>query len=177
MGTLRVYTINKSRFYSFLAVIFLFFIFILLLVMNLTSSAARYEVNDFMSDHLLMYFEAGAEQGVPWYYLAAIDKAEDIPGEEVSRGRSAAIALHLNGIERDKELPLFLRSYKDDKKFIKRVAKEVKLFKNIQQIYQNKAFPIPDGYSYTFEDGYGAARSFGGDRRHEGTDLMAEAIL
>lgn len=170
----HVYHINKKRFIPFIIVVLLILIMSVLLYLNINMSSMQYTAADFMPDQLLMYFEIEMDQNVPWYYLAAVDKAENIPKEEISAGRSAEIALHLTGIERDSELPLFLRGYNDDKAFIKKVMKEVKHFAHLRQVYSGKIFPLSGEYEYSYEDGYGDSRSYGGDRLHEGTDIMAE---
>ena len=169
-----MYTINKSRFVPFITVVLLVISLLVLLFLNLTSSKGQYAVDEFIPDHLLMYFETGMDLEVPWYYLAAIDKAEDIPEEEINKERSSAIALHLMGIKEDNELPLFLKSYNDDKAFIKKVVRELEHFEWIQEIFKNKGFPIADDYEYNYKDGYGDARTYGGDRSHEGIDIMAD---
>lgn len=41
-----------------------------------------------------------------------------------------------------------------------------------QFIYDIKYFPIPKGYQYTFEDTWAAPRTYNGDRKHYGADIM-----
>jgi murein DD-endopeptidase MepM/ murein hydrolase activator NlpD len=55
-----------------------------------------------------------------------------------------------------------------------RVSREIKKFNHLMKVYENKVFPIPQGYEYSFENGFGAPRTFGGDRRHEGIDIMCD---
>ena len=53
---------------------------------------------------------------------------------------------------------------------------------NLDSIRQDMVyFPVaessfdPSGYQVTYADSYGSARNFGGDRAHEGCDLMASS--
>lgn len=170
----HIYVINKRRFIPFLIILFLLFTVSVLLYLNLAMAARQYTVSQFDSDQLLTYFNIEGDTGVPWYFLAAVDKAENIPPEEASKERSATIALHLKGIESIDELPIFLSSYKDDKSFFRKVKTEALHFEKMNEIFHNKAFPIMPDSEYTYENGYGDPRSYGGERTHEGIDIMAE---
>lgn len=174
MRNRRVYVVNKRRFVPFLIILVLIMALCVLLYLNLTFFTGEYTADDFLSDHLLMYFEVEMDLGVPWYYLAAIDKVEAIPEQEISKGRSAGIALHLTGIEGDDELPLFLQSYRGEKTFARAVVNEIKRFAGLQEIFLHKGFPLGTADAYHYQDGYGDARSYGGSRKHEGIDLMAD---
>ncbi|HZJ83085.1 MAG TPA: M23 family metallopeptidase [Clostridia bacterium] len=167
------YRVNKKRIYPLLALIS---IFIILLFLNRTREevfVSKYRVSEFTDQHLEMYFDVGASQGVPWYYLASIDKAEQIPEEEISSGRSGQIALHLRGISSPKELGNRLKDYTDNKELIKGIEHEIKCLQYIMDVYDDKVFPISD-YEYTYSNDYGNGRSFGGDRKHEGIDIMCD---
>jgi murein DD-endopeptidase MepM/ murein hydrolase activator NlpD len=169
-----IYVINKRKFVPFLVILFLLFVVSVLLYLNLAMSARQYAASQIDSDQLLTYFTVEGETGVPWYLLAAVDKAENIPPEETGKERSASIALHLTGIEDMDELPLFLSSYKDDKSFFRKVKKEAVHFEKLNEIFNNKAFPVLPDSEYVYENGYGDARTYGGERTHEGIDIMAE---
>jgi murein DD-endopeptidase MepM/ murein hydrolase activator NlpD len=170
----RIYVINKWRFLTFLTIIFLTLAVSVLLYLNLAMSARQYRVDQFSAEQLHTYFDVELDTGVPWFYLAAVDKAENIPLEEVNKERSASIALHMTGIGSMDELPGLLKSYKNDKSFFRKVTRQAGRFIEMNKIFSNKAFPILSGSEYVYENGYGAPRSFGGERNHEGIDIMAE---
>ncbi|HHU48821.1 MAG: M23 family metallopeptidase [Caldicoprobacterales bacterium] len=170
----RYYVVNWTRLLLFIFTTLLAVIALILLFINLSRSALQYKADQFESEHLSMYFELEEEMNVPWHYLAAIDLAERIPPTGISRERSAAIALHLTGLEDEEQLPAALATYNDDKSFIRRVRNELKALSDLRAIYDNKVFPLFSGAEYSYEDGYGDARSYGGKRQHEGIDLMTD---
>lgn len=169
----RRYRINGKRFYPFLALVT---IFIVLLVLNWIQEQglyAKYKISDFKDQHLEIYFDVEAAQGVPWYYLLAIDKAEGISEEEIGTRRSEQIALHLRGITSPQELDQKLKDYRDDPKLIKKIKYEIKCLQHIIEVYEDKVFPVA-GNHYDYKDSYGDGRSYGGDRSHEGIDIMCD---
>jgi len=170
----HIYIINKKRFIASIAVFVLILSVLVLLCLNLAQTTRQYAAYQFSADNLIMYFELEKDMGVPWQYLLAIDMAESIPPSLISRERSSAIALHLSGIETQEQLPSLLASYKNDKAFLKQVQNELQRLSDLRAIYDNKTFPIPGDEEYSYEDGYGDARTFGGERSHEGIDIMAE---
>jgi len=147
---------------------------LILLILNLSHSTRQYKPDDLESEQLSVYFELEQETGVPWHFIAAVDLAEKIPPEEVSKERSGKIALYLKWIEDESQLPSMLIEYNNDKSFIRQVRKEVKALSGLRAIYDDKAFPLTADAEYSYEDGYGDARTYGGERSHEGIDLMAE---
>jgi murein DD-endopeptidase MepM/ murein hydrolase activator NlpD len=124
-----------------------------------------------------MYFSIGEQHNVPWYYLAAVDKAEGISEDEVAPERTGRIAVQLRGIERQGQIKEFLVDYRGNRDFFKRVNAEISKFKNIRRVYDNKVFPIARGYQYNYKDDFGGVRTYGGERTHEGIDIMcAEGV-
>jgi murein DD-endopeptidase MepM/ murein hydrolase activator NlpD len=170
----RFYVANWRRLLLFILTALLAIIALILLLLNLFQSDVEYKADQFESEHLSIYFELEKEAGVPWYYLAAVDLAERVEPEEISKERSGAIALHLTGIEDIVQLPSMLATYNDDKAFIRRVKKEIKALAGLHAIYDEKVFPLAANAEYSYEDGYGDARTYGGERSHEGVDLMTE---
>ncbi|NLN40855.1 MAG: M23 family metallopeptidase [Clostridiales bacterium] len=169
----RRYRINGRRFYPLLA---LFIIFVILAILNKVQQKglyANYSLAEVDPQHLEMYFDVEAAQGVPWYYLMAIDKAEDISAEEISPGRGEQLALHLRGITSPKELGEKLKEYNNDPNFIKRVEYEIKRLQYINEVYEDKVFPVAQ-VDYTYSNDFGNSRTYGGDRHHEGIDIMCE---
>ena len=123
----RRYSVNKPRFIRTIIIAAA----VLALLLSLPSwlediMYPPYKVQDFLSGHLEMYFRIGEEHDVPWYYLAAVDRAEGISSEDTETGRTGRIAIHLRGIRDPEQLDDFLREYKDDRKFIKDVRSQVK---------------------------------------------------
>lgn len=147
---------------------------VVLLLLNLSQSGKQYTADQIPADQLSMYFEVEKSMDVPWHYLAAIDKAENVQPTEISRERSSGIALHLTGISSEEQLPKLLTSYNDNKVFIRRVERELEHFSHLRLIYEDKVFPFAANAEYTYENGYGDDRSYGGERNHEGIDLMTD---
>lgn len=169
----RRYRLNGRRFYPLLS---LFIIFVILVFLNNIQQKGlykNYSLAEVDPRHLEMYFDVEAAHGVPWYYLMAVDKAEAIPAEEISPGRSQQLALHLRGISSPKELGDKLKEYNNDPNFIKRVEYEIKRLQYINEVYEDKVFPVAQ-VDYTYSNDFGNSRSYGGDRRHEGIDIMCD---
>lgn len=169
----RRYTINKRRFSTFLCSLFLIIILILYIVVPDIFSN-QYKIGDFEGAHLEVYFKAARDQKVPWFYLAAVDRAEGIQGDQVTAERSGKIGLYIQGVETPEQLKDLLTAYRNDKRFLSKVEREAKRFKYLNNIYENKIFPIAFGYEYAYEDGFGARRDYGGERIHEGIDIMCD---
>jgi len=173
----RRYSINNKR--RFICAI-VFAVLLIALMLGLPSWIARkffdsyYRIADFAPEHLEMYFAIGDEQGVPWYYLAAIDKAEDVMAEDITVERVGRIAILLRGIENFEQLEQFLEAYRGDKEFYSRVREELDKLERIRQVYEDKVFPIAKGYEYDYSDGFGDVRTYGGERTHEGIDIMCD---
>ncbi|HHU77697.1 MAG: M23 family metallopeptidase [Caldicoprobacterales bacterium] len=170
----RFYVADRTRFVLFLLILLLIPAALLLLLLNLSQSSGQYRADQFSSEHLLMYFELEEEMNVPWHYLAAVDLAEGTPPEDITRERSAGIALHLTGVGSTEQLPPSLTDYNNDKAFLRRVKREAEALLDLRAVYDNKVFPLDLSVEYTYEDGYGDARSFGGERSHEGIDIMTD---
>jgi hypothetical protein len=172
---IRRYSVNKPRFICTIIVAAV----ILGLMLSLPSwfediIYPPYRIGDFSSEHLQMYFSIGEEYSVPWYYLAAIDMVERPDNEETESGRISRIAIHLRGIEDIDQLDDLLGDYRNDKKFIRDVKNQVRRFRILKRIYEDKVFPIAAGYEYDYKDGFGDARTYGGNRSHEGIDIMCD---
>ncbi|NMA95385.1 MAG: hypothetical protein GX974_05025, partial [Clostridiales bacterium] len=159
------YSINWRRFIPFILTI-VAVIIVILYIINPNMFSNKYKVSDIDPTHLEIYFMAAEDQKVPWVYLAAIDKAEKAQDSEITHERSSNIGIYLKDIQSIEELPDMLESYNNDKKFLSRLKKEVKKFRYLDEIYENKVFPIVLDNAYTYEDGYGDGRSYGGDRKH-----------
>jgi len=134
----------------------------------------KYRIADMDPAQLEIYFQAGRDQKVPWHYLAAVDRAEKTSADEISVERSATIGLYLQDIQNTDQLGDMLKGYNDDKRFISKVEREVKKFEYLADVYKDKVFPVVLNSEYTYEDGFGDGRSYGGERQHEGIDLMCD---
>jgi murein DD-endopeptidase MepM/ murein hydrolase activator NlpD len=171
----RRYSINKRRFICTITCAIIILAFMFGLPSRIKESLrSYYKISDFEWEHLEVYFQIGEEHGVPWYYLAAVDRAEEVSQHDINPERSGRIALHLRGIEDPKQLDQFLAEYRDDKEFSKKVHHEVKKFEQLKIITQEKVFPIAQGFIYDYKNGFGDVRTFGGERQHEGIDIMCE---
>jgi len=172
----RRYSINKRRFVCTIVCAGI----LIALMLGLPSWVARkmfgsyYKISDFAPEHLEMYFTIGEEQGVPWYYLAAVDKAEGVMAEDITAERIGRIAIQLRGIENSKQLEQFLEAYRSDKEFYRKVREELGKLERIRRVCEDKVFPIAQGYEYDYKDGFGEARTYGGERTHEGIDIMCD---
>lgn len=43
-----------------------------------------------------------------------------------------------------------------------------------QMLDPTRVFPLAEGVAYAYEDGFGDARTFGGERSHEGVDILVD---
>jgi len=63
--------------------------------------------------------------------------------------------------------------YKRDQT-VRSIITNARIYRNYNRIdLDEKAFPIPKGYNYTFKNTWGDRRGWGGRRIHEGTDIFA----
>jgi len=167
----RIYCLDRRRL-ILLLVLILLFLLLLILVQQQYITYHYYYIMDFASEHLSIYFETAKQEGVPWYWLAAVDRAEAIPDSKISYERCSQIAGYLKGIQNEEKIFERLKAYRDDKKFHKRLKAELKKFDYLISVYNDKVFPIKAEYNYDYADGYGDPRSYGGERSHEGIDIM-----
>ena len=69
-----------------------------------------------------------------------------------------------------------IRKLYNNDKAILRILQFTKIYNHFNTIeISGNAFPIPKNYSYSYRSTWGAGRSFGGYRIHEGTDIFAKA--
>lgn len=173
VGRRTRYRINAPRFIAVIVILCA-----LIVLLYLSSSPldfhSLYRIKDFSPEELMMYFSVEEDQGVPWYYLAAIDKAEGLLKGEASPERSGQIAIYLLGVTDESEVKNSLKAYRNEPKFLEQVYKEIKKFNKLRSISSGKVFPIAADYSYTYANGYGDPRTYGGERKHEGIDIMCE---
>ena len=67
-----------------------------------------------------------------------------------------------------------LNSYYQQDQAVKIIEEIAQLFKHFDTIVLDKrCLPVSKRYSYSFQDNYGTARSWGGARSHEGIDIFA----
>ncbi|WP_129724798.1 M23 family metallopeptidase [Xylanivirga thermophila] len=167
------YRLNKKRFLTVCIVAAVLLLTIIILTTPLISPA-QYRIENIAPSRLGVYFDVEKDQGVLWYYLSAIDNAEGISDDKVSFDRSSKIALYLRGAQDHDQVLEQIRSYNDNRAFLKQVAGELKRFEHIDMVYRDKVFPLADGYEYSFDDGFGGRRTYGGERKHEGIDIMCD---
>ena len=120
-------------------------------------------------DHgLQAYIEAGTAN-VPWTMLAAVDLVETGSMSSPSTARLNQLKSQLIGLTVDQKL----NNYAHSPVFTQIVKRRMQVFEYIYSMMDaSHVFPLPRGCGYTYEDSWGAARSFGGERNHEGIDII-----
>jgi len=170
----RIWFIDRKRLILLLILVLLFIILLILVQKQQYITYGYYYIGDFSSRHLSIYFETAYEEEVSWHYLAAVDRAEGISDVEVNYERSGKIARYLKGVKKPDEAIERLKLYKNDDRFINKLKMELRKFDYLVSVYEDKVFPIAPGYGYDYEDGYGDPRTYGGERSHEGIDIMCD---
>ncbi|MBO8171461.1 MAG: M23 family metallopeptidase [Bacillaceae bacterium] len=120
------------------------------------------------------YIETGEKYGIPWYHLAAYHEVQD-KYLDLNREKIEQAARHLTEAAGGRDIERFLEETTDPA-FIK--------MREVANGYRWAAASLDQPYVFPFlsedrphiayEDTWGASRSFGGNRTHEGTDLMAD---
>lgn len=124
------------------------------------------------------YLQVGKSSGIPWPYLAAWDEVEreyrgvnrDTIRERVEKIRQVA------GTDRPGEQKIREAIRKE------MPEKEADQILQLAESYAWAAAPLGESYLFPFAedsgvsygDTWGASRTYGGERTHEGTDIMAE---
>lgn len=86
---------------------------------------------------------------------------------------TAASVISRYGIN-DTNVRIALWNYYQRDKTVSAVMTNAKIFKTFNRIdLDEKVFPIPKGYNYTYHNTWGYRRGWGGRRIHEGTDIFA----
>ncbi|MGI6127639.1 MAG: M23 family metallopeptidase [Planifilum sp.] len=126
------------------------------------------------------YAEAERQTGLPWAYLAAMDEVES----DYQKATPAAIKERASRIRRriggqevsDRDVERVIRSLFPEKneKAILSIAKSYRWM--LPSLSEGDVFPFrpSDRRHVSYTDTWGASRTYGGDRKHEGTDLMAK---
>jgi peptidoglycan LD-endopeptidase LytH len=129
---------------------------------------------------LAPHYVAKAEQyHVPWFYLAAIDEVET----GYQKVNQQTIEIHAEKLRKK------LDQQESTPQHIERVLletytrTEVEQMRKVADAYAWEAATLSQSYLFPFRqqdrsrvsyaDSWGAARTYGGERKHEGTDLMA----
>ncbi|OEF96057.1 M23 family metallopeptidase [Desulfuribacillus alkaliarsenatis] len=88
---------------------------------------------------------------------------------------SLALWVSTNGKNEQEYIELFSELYNNEKAF-KRIEQFTKIYQHFDTVdIKGNSFPIPLTYSYSYRSTWGAGRSYGGYRMHEGTDIFARA--
>ncbi len=121
---------------------------------------------------LSIYFSTAKKYDVPWYLLAAVDRAEGVETPESQRTDNLAriLAKAAPGAT-DSQI---LRTYNSDDSFVKDATDEVLRLSAIDGVLKDKVFPLFPDAAYEYADSWGEERNYGGKRLHEGTDIFAE---
>lgn len=144
---------------------------ILILFNSLFKMGKSHDIDNIPSLSLELYFTLEENIGIKWYYFAAMDIIERNWSENIEEKKYEKIAILYTKNQGD--INKTLRNYKS-KRYAKKVIKKSKKLSEIDQIYRNKQFPIPKDVAYHYENGWGDDRTYGGDRKHEGIDLIAD---
>lgn len=74
----------------------------------------------------------------------------------------------------DEQFRMALWDYYQRDQTVRSIMNNAKIYRTYNKIdLDDKAFPIPRGYNYTYRSTWGASRGWGGRRIHEGTDIFA----
>lgn len=131
----------------------------------------QYSIKNISSISLENYFNLEKRYTIHWYYFAAMDDLEGrMKKADNDKNYDRFISLYQsNGKDIEKALLDFGgRRYKRD------LLKKVEQFEQIDRVYRNKIFPLPKEISYEYNDSWGADRTYGGERTHEGIDIIAD---
>lgn len=137
------------------------------------ASANEYNLISFASfgaRGLAAYINAGTDD-VPWTLIAAVDFAETGTLAEPTDERLSEIRASLVG-ETIREKVASLRKEAADTALILNYESSLRIIDRM--LGEPYIFPISSEYAIYYEDNFGAARTYGGDRSHEGIDIMAE---
>ncbi len=133
-------------------------------------SSGIYDIRDISSEAMEFYFSLEKTYNVEWFYFAALNDIES----NVNNYNNIDIERFISTIEETNyQVDKALINYKDNR-FKDKLIERIKKFEKIENIYRDKTFPIPLNYSYHFDNDWGEKRDYGGDRTHEGIDIMAE---
>ncbi len=160
---------NTFRLYL---VFFLLAILLLLIFINkiFVVSSASYDIKDISSESLEFYFSLENTYNVEWFYFAALNDLEK-NFKNYNNENIEDFISKLKGTNYNIEDALI--NYKGNT-FKNNLLERTRKFERIDKIFRNKTFPISNNYTYEFDNDWGEKRSFGGDRTHEGIDIMAE---
>lgn len=162
---------NKYNKIKISLIVILITVFILLLLLNnFFGTKEEYTVKDIPSIVLEKYFFLETNTEIPWYYFASIDIVEENNFKAEYERYKKLLSIY----QKDKkDIHKTLIKHKN-KKYSNKIIEETKRFKELDAIYRNKAFPIPKKYTYEYKNGWGDDRTYGGDRKHEGIDIIAK---
>jgi murein DD-endopeptidase MepM/ murein hydrolase activator NlpD len=135
------------------------------------TAAPAVNIGRFGSTGLMTYMEAGTGT-IPWTLLAAIDLVETGSATSPDTARLEAIKNKLSGGSvREK-----ISSYSSNPVFISMVENRMYTLSRIDLLMLDyrRIFPIARNAAYYYSDDYGAAREFGGERTHEGIDIICD---
>jgi murein DD-endopeptidase MepM/ murein hydrolase activator NlpD len=144
----------------------LLFITIVLMVFWYYNNGLYYNPDDFQDGLLLKYFNAQHRYEIPWYYLSAYFKLKGLNNPSDTEIEYAAQKLH-KAIDRGQGWGEFVVWYN-----MNRIGIEICKHKAINDILENKVFPIDTKENYIYDNDWHYPRTFGGDRRHEGIDIF-----
>ena len=162
---------NKKVYFIVLLLVVLILLICINRLFSFPTSNKIYHIQDIPSETLEFYFSLEKEYNIEWYYFAAINDLNGI----------------LESNTYDRNLKRFVSSYRSNNYQIEsalinyknvgfkdQLIKNIYKFEVIDHIYRNKKFPIQKNISYEYINEYGAERTYGGERKHEGIDIITD---
>lgn len=164
--------------------LFALLIIIFSIIMYISSQAVNVPELKIPGDLVADYLSVSEKHALPWGYLAAIDEVENnyqnVTQMDITNRADEILKLIGNtDVMTDESVKQAIRQLYNEHEASKIIT--------IADAYQFAAaslddhnhFPFPQVVreQVTYTDTWGASRSFGGNRKHEGTDLMADSGL
>jgi len=135
-----------------------------------TAKTALPDMQIFGARSLERYRAAGTSN-VPWTLLAAIDRTEL---GTIANTTTARINATKSALGTGSQFDMVNRYAKGSVSFMQAFSKNLDAMNAVARLMDSThRFPLPSYVRYTYEDGFGDDRSFGGERSHEGIDIIA----
>lgn len=94
------------------------------------------------------------------------------PSNPIDRAYSRAFLM--KGVTNSESFQNFLLAHYKNKQDVNRIIGMARVYETFQNTdLQQKMFPIPKRYNYTYKGTWGAKRGWGGRRTHQGIDIFA----
>ena len=166
-AAVRPYIVSAAK---RLGIVLLCAVTLLFCLTSSVSASAALGLFRFGAEGLGAYMRAGTGT-VPWTLLAAIDLVETGSASQPDALRLEALKDRLSGRTVEEKLS----GYTGSPVFISMVKSRMYSFSNIERLMDPaRDFPIPKYLPYSYSNDFGQARTFGGERSHEGIDIICD---